>query len=351
MLFSPLFGHAIGERIAVTLLPLLTLAGIMAGIALATLRIASRRAALIAALIAGTTPLILFYTLPLRIDHHGWQVMMAALTLAACFDPRARRGGLIAGFCAATWLAISMEGLPLVTAITLMLGLRFAIEGRGFESDRRCRSFLIGLSLSALCWLVTLRGPHAWSASYGDMLSPAWLGPLSLGPIVAVLAMPIVAGRGMAARFALLIAAAFIGVGALFIIDPNVLAGPFKALDPLVLSYWYDNVSEGLPIWKQSTDTMMMIAAFPVVGLAARCWHGARRPTRSVVATGWRCCSSQQPRSACRCSYSARPPSHRPICCPAPLSCSERYSRKSEHGARRLRASSVRSVRFCYARR
>jgi len=272
----------LGERIALTLVPLLTLGGIMAGIALATARLADRRTALFATLVAATTPLILFYTLPLRIDHHGWQVMMAALTLACCFDSNARRGGIGAGFCAATWLAVSMEGLPLVTAIAAMHGLRFAIEGRAFGSDRRCRAFLIALGLGALGWLVALRGPHAWSASYGDMLSPAWLGPLSLAPFTGALAMPLVTDRGVAMRFLLLLAVAAIGVAALLTIDPLVLSGPFKALDPLVRSYWYDNVSEGLPIWKQPGDTIMMLAAFPIVALAGtvQAWRREADETR-----------------------------------------------------------------------
>lgn len=271
-----------GERFAITAVPLLTLGGIMGGIAIATTRLASRRAGTIAAAVAATTPLILFYVLPLRIDHHGWQVMMAAFTLAACFDSDPRRGGMLAGFGAATWLAVSMEGLPLVTAIALMQGMRFAIEGRAFGADIRFRCFAIALGIASPAWLILLRGPHAFSASYGDMLSPAWLGPLMLAPLAAALAMPLVADRGIVARLGLLIAAAAIGVVALLRIDANVLSGPFKALDPMVRSYWYDNVAEGLPIWRQTGDTVMMLAMFPVVGIAGTiaAWRGTQDEAR-----------------------------------------------------------------------
>jgi len=268
LLLSPLIGPVMGERVAVTIIPLLTLGGIMAGVALATVRLASSRAALIAAAIAATTPLVLFYVLPLRIDHHGWQVMMAALTLAACFDSNPRRGGAMAGFAAATWLTVSMEGLPAVTAIAMLHGLRFVIEGRRFESYRRCQAFLLSLGLIAIFWLVALRGPFAWGRSYGDMLSPAWLGPLSLAPLIGACFAPIIVDRGLVARLGLMVAAAAFGVGALLWIDAGVLSGPFKTLDPMVRTYWYNNVSEGLPIWKQPGDTVMLLATFPLVGIA-----------------------------------------------------------------------------------
>ncbi len=279
---TPLIGSAMGERVAVTLVPMLILWGVMAGSAVAVLRLADRRAALVGSLIAATTPLILFYMLPLRIDHHGWQVLLAVLTLAACFDPRPGRAGVLAGLACATWLAISLEGLPMVTAIALVHGMRFAVDGRRFAADRTLRNFLLSLGLATPGWLVALHGPAAFGRSYGDMLSLAWLGPLTLAPLAAAPFVSRVAERGVVARLSLLIAAAITGVAALLLIDPDVLSGPFKRLDPLVVTFWYNNVSEGLPIWKQSGDTMMVVATFPIVGLAGTLLAWKAAPNEST---------------------------------------------------------------------
>jgi len=117
LLLQPLFGPALAERIAVSAVPLVTLGGSLGAVVLITARLANRRAALLAAMLGVTAPLLLFHVLPLRIDHHGWQTMLGLFAIAACFDPKPRRGGLTAGIATALWLGISLEGLPMAGTI------------------------------------------------------------------------------------------------------------------------------------------------------------------------------------------------------------------------------------------
>jgi hypothetical protein len=50
--------------------------------------------------------------MPLRIDHHGWQLAFLALTVAGTVDPDRRRGGVVTGLATAASLTIGLEMLP-----------------------------------------------------------------------------------------------------------------------------------------------------------------------------------------------------------------------------------------------
>jgi len=54
-----------------------------------------------------TTPSILVQFTPLRIDHHGWQILLAAIALCGATDDRPARGGIVAALvlgAQAAWL-------------------------------------------------------------------------------------------------------------------------------------------------------------------------------------------------------------------------------------------------------
>ncbi|KQX25312.1 MULTISPECIES: hypothetical protein [unclassified Sphingomonas] len=274
LLLQPLLGAAAAERVAACAVPLITLAGSLAAVALVTARLADRRAALLAAALAATAPMILFHDLPLRIDHHGWQTMLGLFTVAACFDRDPRRGGIAGGIAAALWLAISLEALPMVIAIALLLGLRGLWRG----GEPRLRAFAGTLGIASLALFAVFHGRAAWSQYWCDAVSPAWFGPLIVTPLVAAIGLRIAAQRGPAARVAALGIAAALGVALLAATAPACLAGPFGTLDPVSRRFWYDNVLEGLPVWRQPADNAAMLLGFPLVGLAGTllAWRGAR---------------------------------------------------------------------------
>ncbi|RYD87174.1 MAG: hypothetical protein EOP61_36095, partial [Sphingomonadales bacterium] len=91
LLLRPVLGPAVAELVAASAVPLLILGGSLSALALITARLAGRRAALVAAMLATTAPLILFHVMPLRIDHHGMQTMFGLFAVAACFDRNALR--------------------------------------------------------------------------------------------------------------------------------------------------------------------------------------------------------------------------------------------------------------------
>ena len=285
LIFRPLLGDGPAERVAITVVPLLTLLGIMAALMLLTKRVGGRSASLMTPLLVACCPPILFQTLPVRIDHHAWQTMLAMATVAALLDPRPTRGGLLSGLAAAIWLSVSMEGVPMVAGIFGLVILRFIIarseDARAHSA--RLQGFALALAGGAACWFLVAHRLAAWGHTDCDAMGPAWLaliGGGALGATVAarhlieaprlVRAVPVVMGTAMG--FTLFLHAA-----------PLCAAGPFGALDPVTRAFWYDHVVEGLPIWRQSADMQGMILAFPLIGMTG-------------LALGWRSASDAQSR-------------------------------------------------------
>ena len=284
LLLRPLLGGVFAERAAASAVPLLILGGELAALALIGTRLADRRTALLAAMLASAAPLMLFHVMPLRIDHHGIQTMLGLFAIGACFDPRPVRGGLLAGALAAVWLAVSLEALPMVTAIAALLGLRFIVEGEA--AAIHFRGYCAALAAGGVALFAAFHGPTAYAQPYCDAVSPAWFGPMVVSPALVAILLPRAARRGAGVRIALLAASGAAGVALLALTAPACLHGPFAALDPLVRHYWYDNVMEGLPVWKQSPDNASLLVGFPLVGFAGTLL-GWRRAATAEAASNW----------------------------------------------------------------
>ncbi|WP_165323460.1 hypothetical protein [Rhizorhabdus phycosphaerae] len=275
LLTQPLIGIDAAERLASVVVPLVTLGGLLGAIALLTARLADRRTALLAAMLGTTAPLMLFHLLPLRIDHHGWQTMLGMTAIAAAFDPRPARGGALSGIAAALWLAVSLEALPMAGLLGLLLALRWIMG----EDGSRFRGFATALGAGTLALFAATHDPAAWSRPWCDAMSPAWLGPLAATPLLAGLGARRLDEKGPMAKLSLLAAAAAVGAALLMMTAPICLSGPFGQLDRVVHRFWYENVPEGLPIWRQAAGNAMLLLLFPLVGLTGSllAWRAARQ--------------------------------------------------------------------------
>ena len=101
----PILGGPGAERWAVGIAPLLPYLLLLFSVALAARRMIDSRAypiAFGALLCAGSTNGMF---MPERIDHHGWQLALLALSIASMADPRRVRGGLLLGISTALSLA------------------------------------------------------------------------------------------------------------------------------------------------------------------------------------------------------------------------------------------------------
>ena len=133
--------------------------------------------------------------------------------------------------------------------------------------------------------LATLAGVAAFLLTHGlndlanhcDSLSPAWLGAL----VIAAMGTSAIAALPRVPRYGLVVAYGLVGalsLATLLALAPECTRGPFAALDPLVRSYWYDNVHEGMPVWLQQPPGIAQMLVPPLLGLwsAMRLWQAGQ---------------------------------------------------------------------------
>lgn len=267
LLLTPMTGAAGAELVACAIVPLLLLGVLTAALFTATRRVAGSGIALLALALLLTAPSILVQFTPLRIDHHGWQIVMATLALCGAINVRPVRGGIVAGLALATWLQISSEALPYVALFGAAFALRHWIAR---AQGPRFIAYVVTLGGSALVLLALLRGPQALVDRHCDALSFVYLWPLVTLAIASAIAARLIGFDTGRRRF--LIAA--IGGGAalatfLFTGGPCLSGDPFAALGPVAYRLWYLQVMEGRPVWEQSLELQGVILLPPLIGLAA----------------------------------------------------------------------------------
>ena len=265
-LLKPLFGQAMAERIVMALWPPLLGAGLSVACALGYRNLSDRRIAYVVPLFLIMSAFIVSQFRPLRVDHHGWQIVLAMLVMGQALRPATWRAGLAGGVCAAALLAISIEGLPIVALFAGLAALRWALHGRIDDRDR-LRGYLGALAGGAILLQFLTRGPVGLTGSWCDSLS---------APYMAAFVVAAGASFGAAranprlawVRFLLLAIAGVAAAAALVWTEPQCARGPFASLDPIVVEYWYRHVLEGQPLWVSKPLTVIHVLVPSLVGLA-----------------------------------------------------------------------------------
>lgn len=275
----PLLGAATAERVAVVAVPLLTLLAAMAlvaRIARATIDPAAWWWAPAMLLMAAPA---LGMMSPLRIDHHGWQIV-ALLALAwGIVHPRARTGGTIAGIAIAASLAVGVEMLPHLALGAAAIAIGWAIEPG--ERDR-LRGLSIAAAAGTIAALLLFVPPAGRLSGRCDALSDVYAGPILIGCAISLAgSFAPLATRGR--RFALLALAGLLA--ALPLLGPagRCLTDPYHAVDPAARALWLDIVAEALPLLAQKPDIAAGTLVLPSIGLAgvaAMLWRQRGNPER-----------------------------------------------------------------------
>lgn len=270
-LLTPLAGQRLAETIAAVIIPMVTLGAAMMLVA----NIARRRSGAGGALLAAASCMLsvgVWYAMrPLRIDHHGWQVVFALGLVAALTGKRRLVGAIIAGLCAASWVHISLEGLAFTAGTAAWLGLRWIADPR-----QRCRlpAFLGSLAAGSVALYLSVHGVELVGRTFCDQVSPVHLGVLGLA---AVLTFAVVrwSPAPLAARIGLMAAAALLCDSLYEMWAPQCTSGPFGTLGPLGYGVWYRNVYEGVPLWRIPLPLALLWGVFPWIGMvgAALSWR------------------------------------------------------------------------------
>lgn len=288
LLLQPLVGQAMAERIVMTLWPPLLGAALAAACATGYRSLPERRIAWVAPLFLILCGYIVFQFRPLRVDHHGWQILLAMLIMGQALRPATWRTGLWAGTSAALLLAISIEGLPVAALFAGLAALRWALHGRAADRARLC-GYMAALAGGAILFQFLTRGPLGLTARWCDSLSAPYLAALGVAG-AATLAVAWADPRQRMHRFLLLAGAAALAAGALLATAPQCARGPFAALDPIVVRYWYAMILEGQPIWVSPIRSAIYALVPLLMGLAGAglAWRGsddaaARRSWATVI--------------------------------------------------------------------
>lgn len=262
---TPIIGSAWAEAAAITIVPLATLGIAMVLAARIAWRLMGQETANIVCLIFAFSIPVIVQLSPMRIDHHGWQIVCALAAVNGLIARSERLGAIVIGASFATWLSISIEGLPLAVAV-------FAILAWRWVRDRKERVWLEtaiqSLAGTSVALFLLTRGIGDLQ-TYCDAIGPAHLGLFGFGAIVLTVLSRIepiprgllIAGFGLAAGGA---------IGIMFFSAPQcVTGGGFGQLDPVVASFWLSRVSEGLPIWDQKTTFALQFTVTPLIALVA----------------------------------------------------------------------------------
>lgn len=267
---APLFGAALAERMTLIAVPLITLFCALLLTGRLAWRLLGDQAIAYACLVLALATAVTGQMQPLRIDHHGWQIVAVLAALNGLAARSERTGGRVAGIALGVGMTISLELLPIAALVGAVLGLRWLLEPK---ARALCLHYVRALAATALLAFAATRGLSDFNA-YCDTLSPPYLialvtaaGGLTLLGLAPPWPRPALA-LGMAAS-------AGAGIGVLLAMAPQCSSGPFVMLDPLVQQFWYSNIREGMPVWQQDFTVMLRMIVPPLFGLyaAAALWQ------------------------------------------------------------------------------
>ena len=272
-LLTPLLGAHTAEMAAVVIVPMLTL---LAAVLLVG-RLAARLAGPQAAFFAAMLWLISFPARnqidPLRIDHHGWQIVAVLAALNGLVARDARRGGWLVGVSLGLGMAISLELLPFTALFAGVFALRW-VTGR---SERAWLVHMIeSFALTSIVAFAATKGPDL--TSYCDAVSPVYLAGFTFAALLVGLAAKLPRSHWLV-ELGVLGVAVLAGGGLFLVLAPQCSTGPFAALDPMVRELWLANVLEGMPVWRQNGEVLvqMMIPPLFALGCTVALWRSAPR--------------------------------------------------------------------------
>ena len=230
MLLKPLIGVSAAETGAMIMVPLISLGIAMLLIAKITEQVFDRKIAILAAALTTTAVPIVAQIRPMRVDHHGWQIVLALAALWTMFCPDRRKGGIALGATLAFWLSISLEGLPLSAAFVVLLSFRWV-----FRTEEGVRLFwtLLSFVISSFVLYLATQGSFDSAINYCDALSPAHLWACTAAAVIILPAIKLLAPNIILRIGGLAIAAA-VALAVLHGSAPQCIGGAFNTIDPLV---------------------------------------------------------------------------------------------------------------------
>ncbi len=256
----PFLGGAEAERWAVTIAPMLPYLLLLLSLALIVRRLVDRRAyplAFLGLFFAGSTNGMF---MPTRIDHHGWQLALLALCVAAIADPKKVRGGLVLGIGTALSLAIGLEMLiylAIAASVTVLLWVADAAD------RERLRAYAVALGGGTGIAFLLFASNDNWNAVC-DALSPVWLSDAALGGAI-LFGLSLLSPGDWKKRLMLALGAGAVIAAFHGLMWPHCLTR-LEGVSPEVEQLWLSHVREARPVYRHGWRIASLVVALPITG-------------------------------------------------------------------------------------
>lgn len=281
MLFFGLFaGQSRAEELAVGVAPLLPMLLLMLALAFIARRLSDNGRGhgwFIAMLLPLGAGMGLSMFMPLRVDHHGWQLALTTTALAGLVDRKWTRGGIIAGVASALSVIIGMEMLVYLVGAGALIALRWIFkEG----AARRARPYALALGgTSAIGY--ALFASNANRAPVCDAISPVWVSVLvlSAGILYALTLLPL---RGWLQRLVAAMIGGAIILAFAWLSWPQCVTDIY-GISPELQKSWLIYIREAKPIYVQARSSWVPMISLPAAGLLCGligCWAARRDSER-----------------------------------------------------------------------
>ena len=229
---------------------------------------------------------LMFQFTPGRVDHHAIAALLTLLSLGCVTrmmdEPERVKWGLYAGFGLAAGQAIALEILPWLLALSGWVCAWMVVRGR--VTARSGLAFGCALYVGSVAFLMVTQRPHAWFDTDALQYSVTYVllaGGVAVGCGGIALAAQ---SRWAAARY--LVAAALLSGAALLFLTrfPEMVAGPYGAMNRELAGMFFDNISEALPLSRKSPSiaALLLRIAFPLLGFAASLHFLTRKDSDDV---------------------------------------------------------------------
>jgi len=266
LFFRAFVDQGLADRLACGIAPMIPLLPLMLGLGFIARRLAGGNSWILAAVAPFAAQMGISMFMPMRIDHHGWQLAFTVLMLAGLIDRNWLRGGIVAGVSSALSIAIGMEMIVYLAAGGALIALRWVFkDGAG----RRMLPYALSLAGAiSLCFLIF--ASNANREMMCDAISPIWVAIFAVvGAGMALLALlplrhwPARLGAGLVVGAAV---AAFAWAN-----WPQCLTGAYQ-ISPELERLWLANIREAKPITVQSWSLIVPLMAIPAAGLLGLIW-------------------------------------------------------------------------------
>lgn len=266
LFFRAFVEQGLADRLACAIAPMIPLLPLMLALGFIARRLAGGNGWILAALAPFAAQMGISMFVPMRIDHHGWQLALVVTMLAGLIDRNWLRGGVIAGVSSALSIAIGMEMIVYLAAGGALIALRWVFkDGAG----RRMLPYALSLA-GSVSILFLLFASYANRQMVCDAISPIWVAIFgAVGAGMTLLAMlPL---RSWPARLAAGLAVGAAVAAFAWLNWPQCLTGAYQ-ISPELERLWLSNIREAKPITVQARSLVVPLMAIPVAGLFGLIW-------------------------------------------------------------------------------